>query len=190
VPAEAPSLLPLFRSDQQALILAEVFFGEPRTGASLSRKTGLAQTTVSRELNRLRQAGLVRVEQVGRTNLVHPNMDLPYAPALRQLLAYAAGVPHLVLAEYADVADISEIFIHGSWAARYRGEDGPPPNDLDLVIVSSTHTRFTLAEHRAALEQATGMEVDQLVVPPDHERLERLRKNSMPVLTPETTPPR
>lgn len=42
-------------------------------------------------------------------------------------------------------------------AARFRGVPGPPPSDLDLDLVSGTQTRFTLGEHRAAIEQATGL---------------------------------
>jgi hypothetical protein len=87
-----------------------------------------------------------------------------------------------VRAQYEGVDDIDEVFIHGSWAARYHGEDGPPPHDLDIVIVSSTHTRFTLAVHRAVIEEATGISVDQIVLPPDHERLSELRNNSVTVV--------
>jgi len=79
-------------------------------------------------------------------------------------------------------SDIDEIFIHGSLAARFHGEAGSPPNDIDLVVVSSTHTRFSLAEHRAAIEKATGLTIDQIVVPPGHDELDRLRDGSVPVI--------
>jgi DNA-binding transcriptional ArsR family regulator len=182
MPAPSSCLLPLFRSDQQARLLAEVYFGEPATGSDLARRTGIAQPTVSRELARLADARLVVTTRVGNAKIVHPNPDLPYAGSLRQLVAYAAGAPHIVRAQYESVDDIDEVFIHGSWAARYRGENGPPPHDLDVVIVSSTHTRFTLAAHRAAIEEATGIPVDQIVLPPDHERLSELRSNSVTVI--------
>lgn len=35
------------------------------------------------------------------------------------------------------------------------------------------HTRFSLAEHRASIEAATGLTVDQIVVPPDHDELDQ-----------------
>jgi DNA-binding transcriptional ArsR family regulator len=181
MPAAAPTLMPIFRSENQARILAEVFFGEPASGSALARRLDIPQPTVTREVNRLADAGIIRFEQVGRSKVVRP-VDAPHTAALRQTVAYAAGVPHLVRAEYDDVDGIDEIFIHGSWAARFRGEPGPPPSDLDLVIVSDSHSRFTLAEHRASIERATGLSVDQMVVAPNHERLPELRDGSVPVL--------
>lgn len=121
------------------------------------------------------------MEEVGRAKVVRP-ADAPYTDALRKLVAYAAGAPHIVRDEHVDVAGIDEVFIHGSWAARFHGEPGPSPNDLDLVVVSSTHTQFTLAEHRAAIEAATGLTVDQMALPPDHDQLTTLREGSVPVI--------
>ena len=125
-------------------------------------------------------------EQVGNAKVVHA-APAPYANALRQLVAYAAGVPHIVRTVYENVDDIDEIFIHGSWAARFHGEPGSPPRDLDLVIVSLSHTRFTLAPYRTAIEVETGMTVDQMILAPDNERLESLRAGSVPVLVPRDT---
>ena len=173
--------MPVFRSETQARVLAEVFFGRPASGSDLARRLGLLQSTVAREIARLADAGVVTLEDVGRAKIIRP-ATAPYMSALRQLVAYAAGVPHVVRAEYTDVDEIAEVFIHGSWASRFYGEPGPPPNDVDLVIVSATHTRFTLAEHRAAIEAATGLTVDQIVLPPGHEQLDRLRHGSVPVI--------
>lgn len=181
MPAAAPELIPVFRSEMQARLLAEVFFGQPASGSELARRLGVLQSTVARELGRLADAGIVTFEEVGRSKLVRP-ADTPFQSALRQLVAYAAGLPHIVRSEYADVEDIIEVFIHGSWAARFHGEPGQPPNDVDLVVVSRRHTRFSLAEHRSAIEAATGLKIDQIVVTPDHPELARLRTDSVPVI--------
>jgi DNA-binding transcriptional ArsR family regulator len=173
--------------ETQARLLAEVFYGPPASGRELARRLGVTQPTVARELSRLEAAGLVVLEQVGTAKIVHPATDLAYGEALRELVAYAAGVPHIVRAEYEGVEDIDEVFIHGSWAKRFHGAEGPFPNDLDLVVVSPTHTRFTLAEHRAAIEAATGMNVDQLVLPPDHQRLPELRDGAVTVIGADST---
>jgi len=181
VPAVAPALLPVFRSGTQARLLAEVFFNSPASGRELARRLGVAQPTIARELSRLADAGIVEYERVGNAKLVHP-APTPFTGALRQIVAYAAGVPHIVRTVYENVEGIDDIFIHGSWAARFHGELGDPPHDLDLVVVSPTHTRFSLASQRAEIEAQLGMAVDQMVLAPDHERLPSLRERCVPVM--------
>lgn len=171
----------IFRSSTQARVLAEVFYNTPASGRELARRLGVAQPTVARELSRLEQAGIVEYEQLGNAKVVHP-ASTPYADALRQLVVYAAGVPHVVRTVYEHVAGIDDIFIHGSWAARFHGEPGDPPHDLDLVVVSPIHTRFSLAPQRAEIEAEVGMTVDQMVLAPDNERLPSLREGCVPVM--------
>ena len=55
-----PALIPLFRSAQQMRLLAEIFHGQPATGAELARRLGISQSTVARELARLEESGLIR----------------------------------------------------------------------------------------------------------------------------------
>jgi hypothetical protein len=44
--------------------------------------------------------------------------------------------PHLVVEEeLGSVAGLEAALIYGSWAARSQGEAGPPPNDLDLLVI-------------------------------------------------------
>ncbi len=157
-----------------------MYFSSPASGRELARRLGLPQPTVARELSRLEEAGIVQYEELGSAKVVHP-APAPYAGALRQLVAYAAGVPHIVRTVYEDVAGIDDIFIHGSWAERFYGHVGDPPHDLDLVVVSPTHTRFSLAAQRAEIEAEVGMAVDQMVLPPGNERLSSLRRRSVPV---------
>jgi hypothetical protein len=61
-------------------------------------------------------------------------------------------------------------------------EPGPPPNDVDVAVVSDTLSRFDLAEQRMAIESATGMSVHQFVFTSDNERLPSLRDGSVVVL--------
>jgi predicted nucleotidyltransferase len=37
----------------------------------------------------------------------------------------------------AAVPGVDRAFIHGSWAARYRGEAGPVPKDVDVLVVGT-----------------------------------------------------
>jgi hypothetical protein len=151
--------------------------GKTEPTGELAARRRLAEEHLGEQLSlRLRPEDREQLWSSGR----HTRSD---TDALRQLVAYAAGVPHIVRDEYVDVAAIDEVFIHGSWAARFHGAPGPPPDDLDLVIVTSTHARFTLAEHRAAIEAAAGLTVDQMVLLPDHDQLATLRDGSVPVIT-------
>lgn len=173
-------LSPIFRSDTQVQVLAEVLWGEPTSGRGLARRLDIAQPTVARELARLEAAGIVRTEPVGTARIVYPT-DSPAIAALRQLVAYAAGAPHAIRS-ILTIEGIDEVFIFGSWAARFHGEPGQPPGDIDIAVVSRTLTRFDLAEQRIAIGAATGMSVDLHVFDPDNERLDDLRSKSVPVI--------
>jgi len=178
----AVALLPMFRSKHQMQLLAEIFWGAAGvTGAELSRRTGVPQQTVAREVSRLEQAGVLVTEQVGTAKTIRPAPDLPYGPVLRQLLAYAGGVIPMLSGQFGDNPAICEVFVFGSWAARYRDEAGAPPNDVDVVVVSDSLTRFDLAEARLDLETESKLSINLFVVEPDSERLPELRNGSVPV---------
>ena len=142
-------------------LLAEIFNSEgPLAGSELGRRCDIPQQTVAREVARLEAASLVITHKVGTSKLVSPNPDLPYGHALRQLLAYAGGIVPLLQRHLAGIAGVEEVFIFGSWARRYRGEPGPPPNDVDVAVVSPSLTRFDLAEVRLAVEDVSGLSIN------------------------------
>jgi DNA-binding transcriptional ArsR family regulator len=151
--AEAPALMPILRSTQQAELLT-VLLLHPATEYSiteLSVKLGVPLTTVQREVNRLSQAGLVNERRVGRTRVISANPASRYTRPLTELLTLAFG-PHLVIAEeFARIPAVG-IAIYGSWAARYDGVAGPPPADVDVLVVGEP----SRAEVYDAAEQAEG----------------------------------
>lgn len=163
-------------------ILAEVFWGsEGPTGAELARRTGIPQQTVAREVTRLEHAGVLVTKRVGTAKTIHPELGLPYLTVLRQLLAYAGGAIPMLESAFRDNPAIDEVFIFGSWAARFRGEPGPPPNDLDVAVVSDSLTRFDLAEARLDLESDSRLSINLFVFDGAHERLPELRTDGVPV---------
>ncbi len=178
----AVALLPMFRSRHQMQILAEVFCGTGSpTGAELARRTGIPQQTVAREVARLERAGVLVTERVGTAKTIQPAPDLPYGPVLRQLLAYAGGVIPILAHTFSDNPAIDEVFIFGSWAARYRDEFGPPPNDVDVAVVSGSLTRFDLAEARLDVENESKLSINLFVFEGDNDRLPELRANGVRV---------
>jgi hypothetical protein len=48
--------------------------------------------------------------------------------------------PHDIIAEeFANIPGAERIIIFGSWAARYTGHPGPPPNDIDVLVIGHTN---------------------------------------------------
>lgn len=179
----AVALLPIFRSENQMRILTEIFWGQRApTGAELARRTGVPQQTVAREVARLADAGMVVTERLGTAKVIYPSSTLPYATALRQLLAYAGGVIPILERRLGAHPKIEEVFIFGSWAARYRGDTGPPPNDVDVAVVSSSLTRFDLAEERLDVEVQANLAINLFVFAADSDRLSELRSTGVSVV--------
>lgn len=83
---------PIFRTDTQRRLLAELLFDdnpEPRTLTDLARAVGVEQTTVMREANRLIEAGLLTERRIGRARTIEIDEKSPFAAPLRQLFRAA-----------------------------------------------------------------------------------------------------
>jgi hypothetical protein len=134
----APPLLAVFRSQVQGEVLARVLLAdEPVTIADLAREVGAPLPTVAREVNRLGQAGVLSVVRHGRARLVTANDVNPAVAPLRELVAVAFGPRFVVADEFGDLAGLVGLSIFGSWAARYRGERGPVPGDVDVLVIGA-----------------------------------------------------
>lgn len=162
-----PALLPLFRSQNQFLLLGELYLhpDEELSIAELVTRTGVAQQTASREIGRLVEWGLVRSRTRGRLRLVSANRDAALFDDLRGMLTTTLG-PQAVLAELlADVEGIEEAYIYGSWARRRVGEAGPEPRDIDLLVVGRPDVD-TVDDRARAAEQRLHREVNPTVLSP------------------------
>ena len=107
----------------------------------LAERAGVAQATASREVARLADHGLVVTRAVGRNTLVSANWELPWARELQSILVQTVGVLGRLADALAGVAGIDEAFVFGSWAARYSGEPGPPPRDVDVAVIGKPALR-------------------------------------------------
>jgi len=138
VDRSSPSLLPIFRSQQQAELLAAVL-GEPEaepTLTELAARLEIPYASVHREIERAEAAGLLTSRKIGRARLVRANTDSPYYRGLAEILTRAFGVPAVLSAMLTAVDGISAAFVFGSWAARQAGEVGRRPvEDIDLLIL-------------------------------------------------------
>ena len=162
----APPLLPIFRSDGQARLLARLYLQPDQTTtlSELADELELSHTTVSREADKLERAGLIRSERIGNQRRLRRNEGSVYFPALRDLLLRAFGPIPLLERTLREIDGIEHAFIFGSWAARYLGEAGEAPNDLDLLIVGSSQ-RSALARVARELGRQLGYEVNPTIVP-------------------------
>lgn len=154
-------LLPLLRSPLVGELLAWLFLHpeEQYSVTELAHRLGASQSTVSREIDRLSDAELVREERRGNLRLLRANVENPLARPLGELLALTYG-PAAVLGELlAAVEGVDEAYVYGSWAARYAGEEGPPPRDIDVVIVGAAD-EDDLADAARLAERRLGREVN------------------------------
>jgi DNA-binding transcriptional ArsR family regulator len=154
-------LLPVLRSPLVGELLAWLYL-HPDLSCSateLARRFKVSQSTVSREASHLVQAGLVREERRGNLRLLQADLTNPLARPLTELLALTYG-PAAVLADLLPpVEGVDEAYIYGSWAARYAGEAGPPPRDVDVLVVGDAD-EDDLADAARVAEGQLGREVN------------------------------
>lgn len=166
--SDAPSLLPILRSQHQADLLTMLLLHpqEQYTITELAQRLSIPQSTVSGEVRRLVDAGILADRAVGRSRLVQANAQSRLVAPLTELLTLTYG-PHVVVAEeFAGLENVMLVVIFGSWAARYHGERGRPPNDVDVLVVGAPDriAMYTAAERA---ESRLGRQVNPTVCPPE-----------------------
>lgn len=129
--------------------------------SDLAERLGVPLSTLHREVVRLDAAGLIASRTLGRNRLIRANVEHPAATALTQLLEVTFG-PRAVIAEEFAIPGAKQVVIFGSWAARYAGEAGPPPHDIDVLVVGKVD-RADLYEAADRAQARLGLEVNPVV---------------------------
>lgn len=162
MPSDGPALMPVFRSQHQAeLLMWLLLHPEQEYGVTeMAARLGVPLSTLHREVIRL-EAGLLRSRTQGRNRLIRANVDHPAAKALVQLLELTFG-PRAVIAEEFAIKGVEQVVIFGSWAARYDGQAGPPPHDLDVLVVGKVD-RADLYDAADRADARLGIEVNPVV---------------------------
>ena len=134
--APAPPLLPLLRSRLQAELLAVVLLtpGREWSLTELADRAGSSLSSAQREMARAEQAGVVSSRRLGSTRLVTA-ADSPLTGPLTELLLRSFGPRQVVAEELSGMARIESAYLFGSWAARYAGQLGRAPADIDLLVI-------------------------------------------------------
>lgn len=161
----APAIAPLFRSEQQLRLLSVLFAGNDTelTIGSLAEQARVSQATASREVARLAEHGLVKTRPLGRNTLVAANWDLPWARELHSILVQTVGVLGRLGDVLRNLDGVEEAFVFGSWAARFRGQAGPAPRDIDVLVIGVASLR-DVRRACADVEAELRVEVNPVVV--------------------------
>ncbi len=164
----ASEIIPLVRSEAMARVLAAIYLTPDGLHVrGLANRTQLPYSVVQREVDRLERARLISSVSFASTRTVRLNETHPYYREVYALLLKAYG-PRQVLAELLEgEPGIRDAFIHGSWAARYLGEWGPPPADIDVVVIGEP-APLRVDELEAEAEDKLGLHV-QLTALPEQE---------------------
>ena len=159
------AILPIFTSEAQARVLAWLLLDPRREQsiAGLTKVSGVAQPNTLRTVNRLVESGLLEERRVGRTRLVRAATSSPYVQPLVAILARAYGPASVVPEILGDVPGIDKVVIVGSWAERFLGTPGPPPRDVDVVVVGDPDRR-RLRRANAELEDRLDQPVQLTVL--------------------------
>jgi predicted nucleotidyltransferase len=110
------------------------------------------------------ESGLIVEQRRGNLRLLRAETDGALARPLTELLTLTYG-PIAVLGELLGAVNgVDEAYVFGSWAARYEGEPGPPPRDVDVLVVGGADEDEVFSAARAA-QSRLGREVNVHQVP-------------------------
>jgi hypothetical protein len=134
--APAPPLLPLLRSRLQADMLALVLLSPGREWSltELAERAGGSVSSAQREMARAEEAGVVSSRRLGSTRLVTA-LPSPLTGPLTELLLRSFGPRQVVGEEFVGLAGVESVYLFGSWAARYAGQRGRAPADVDVLVI-------------------------------------------------------
>jgi len=162
---QAPALLPVFRSQTQAELLTWLYLhpGQTFSLSDLARRVDASVPTVHREAERLVESQLLTQTTLGRNRMLGANLKHPVAEALGRLLELTFGPRQVVAEEFAGVPGADRVLIFGSWAARYAGESGHLPNDVDVMVIGDNVDRADLYAAGDRAQQRLGIAVNPVM---------------------------
>jgi len=158
---QPPPLAPFLRSNTQGEILALLLLAPDvdRGLADVARAVAAPAAVVHKEVSRLVVAGVLVDSRQGRSRLVRANREYRLLRPLTELIAGTYGPVPVVTDALRGMPGIEAAYIYGSWAARYDGETGAQPRDLDVLVIG-TAARADLNEAAAAAEERLRMPVN------------------------------
>jgi len=159
--------MPIFRSRHQAALLAWLLLHPDHeyTLTDVAKRLDVPLTTLQREAQRLVVAGILQDRTIGRARLLRANLSNRAAAPLTQLLQVTFG-PETVIGEEFNTTHAEQVLIYGSWAERYHGTPGPPPNDVDVLVVGNLE-RADVYDAADRAQARLGMQVNPVIRTPE-----------------------
>lgn len=134
-----PPLLPILRSQVAGELLALLYLhpGAEYSLTDVAKDLQVSVRAVQHEASRLARAGLIQDRRLGNLRLIRSGPETLLTRPLTDLLAATYG-PLPVMKELLNaMTGVESAYIYGSWAARYHGEAGPIPADIDVIVVGA-----------------------------------------------------
>ena len=136
----ASVLLPEYRRRVLGLLLLRP--DEALHGREIARRTGLAAGTVTRELTKLAEVGLLRREKRGNQQVYSADKTCPVFTELASMLRKTSGLADVLVQALAPAApQIRVAFVFGS-VAQARETAG---SDIDLMVIGDVDFGQTVA---------------------------------------------
>jgi hypothetical protein len=128
------------------------------TSRYVARAVAAPTAVVHKEVSRLIDAGVLIDSRQGHSRLVRANPEYRLLRPLTELIAGTYGPEPVASNALRGIGGVEMAYIYGSWAARYDGETGAQPRDLDVLVIG-TAARAELNETSAAAEERLRMPV-------------------------------
>jgi predicted nucleotidyltransferase len=109
--------------------------GREYSVTELARLASASLKATAQEVDRLVTAGLLDDRRSGNQRLVRRAAPSRIVTPLTDLLAATYGPLPVLTEELAGLSGVEQAYIYGSWASRHAGEPGPPPDDVDLLVI-------------------------------------------------------
>lgn len=155
-------MLPIWRSEAQPAVLYAALYLPGATASSISARFDLTRQQVGTEIHRLERAGIIKLTRIGRNAVVSINANHPAVGGLRPLVDLTIG-PFVDLSTLYNHEGVVVVYVFGSWARRHLGEPGPPPQDLDVLVVG-TAGRYDIEDACLAISGRHGIDVNPITV--------------------------
>lgn len=77
------------------------------------------------------------------------------------------GATSVIAEHFGGVAGAQRVLIFGSWAARFSGVDGPPPADIDVLLIGDGISQREALRAATRAQDALGVDVTPVLCTPE-----------------------